>query len=319
MRLFLIIFIVLSTTIGFSQAPLTYYLDDSAWEYSVVTPPGKAKGLIVFLPSFSQPSRNLLEEVKFQNLAYMYGLTTLIIPGGAKLYADKEVTKMITEAVTKVMKDHDIPKNKVVFGGFSAGGTIALRYAQYCISFPYDYPANPQAVFIVDSPVSLPDFHAYCEREIAKNYTDVGVTEAKYVKSIMERDLGGSPAESPEKYAQMSPYNSDQPYGGNTRILQHIAVRSYHDPDVQWQITNRRRSFLDMNVLYSSEMINQLQVAGNKKAEIILKPGAGVRKNGERNPHSMSIVDEEELITWILKQLEIPYNAELHKAFKNVK
>lgn len=51
--LFLVIFFLISSFL-IAQSPLRYELENSKWGYTVITPPGKAKGLIVFLPGFSQ-------------------------------------------------------------------------------------------------------------------------------------------------------------------------------------------------------------------------------------------------------------------------
>jgi len=299
-----------------AQAPLSYRLENSAWEYSVITPPGKAKGLIVFIPGFTQTAKGLLSEIEFHNIAYLYGLSTVIIPCGSKLYADGDVVKDLNDAITRVMSDHEIPKNKVILGGFSIGGSIALRYAEYCLKYKQDYPLQPAGVFIVDSPVELQDLYKYCEREIGRNYSQEGVEEAKFVKNIFDREIGSPETES-ENFEAYSPFNLNKPYGGNIRLLQSTPVRSYHDADVLWQLANRRRGFLGMNVTMSSEMISSLMIAGNRNAELILANGQGVQSNGERQPHSMSIVNEQELMIWMLKNLQIPVNAALQKNFEN--
>ena len=50
-------------------------------------------------------------------------------------------------------------------------------------------------------------------------------------------------------------------------------------------------------------LINLLRVAGNARAELITTTGKGYRPDGRRHPHSWSIVDELDLVRWLLLAL----------------
>lgn len=308
-RLIIIFITILINLTAFTQTPVKHLLSDSIKSFTAVAPPANAKGLIVFLPGFNQPAEALLKETTFQNLAYVHGLATIIIPYGPRVYADRETVKLLNEAIETAINKYSIPRDKVIIGGFSAGGTIALRYAQFCIKYPDTYPMIPKSVFAIDSPVELKELYAYCQNEIAKNFSQIGVTEAKYVISSMEKEFGGPPSEKAQRYDELSPFSYDLEHGGNLGILKYTPLRTYHDADVNWQIHNRRRSLKDMNITPASEMINQLVILGNEKAELIMSVGTGVRGNGQRHPHSMSIMDEKDFVIWCLKNLNIPINS----------
>ncbi|MEQ8584334.1 MAG: hypothetical protein RIC30_01400 [Marinoscillum sp.] len=297
-----------------AQSPLHSNLQNSTLGYTVITPPGTAKGLIVFIPGFAQTADQLLQETEFEKLAYLYGIATIVVPCGRKMYADGQVAKLLNEAIIATLNDYKIAPNQVVMGGFSAGGTIALKYTQYCLKYPESYPIKPKAVFAVDSPVDLEEIYHYMERELVRQYSEAGVSEAYVVKSIMERELGGTPNEVPGRYQELSPFTKGAKQGGEAEVLKSFPVRLYHDADIQWQLKNRRRSFYDMNIAPASEMINQLMLMGNTQAELMMTVGKGVRSNGERHPHSMSIVDEQDLMTWILKHLGVDTNPAHNKA-----
>lgn len=42
--------------------------------------------------------------------------------------------------------------------GYSAGGTIALRYTELCNQSPESFPVRPKCVLTVDSPVDIIDY-----------------------------------------------------------------------------------------------------------------------------------------------------------------
>lgn len=70
-----------------------------------------------------------------------------------------------------------------------------------------------------------------------------------------------------------------------------------------WYIVNRNIDSYCMNSLDSAAMVNWLNYLGNEKAELIISSGKGYRLSRNiRHPHSWSIADAKELISWITKQ-----------------
>ena len=118
----------------------------------------------------------------------------------------------------------------------------------------------------------------------------------------MLRELG-DPVTHATTYDTLTPFNAKLLGPGNERFLCDTAVRVYHDVDVVWQLENRRRSLYDANALGASELIARLLLAGNNRAEFVQANGKGVRSNGQRHPHSWSIVDAGELVGWVLGSL----------------
>lgn len=255
-------------------------------------------GVLVLLPGFGQSAESVFPETKIHNVAYLHGLLTIVIAGGPKLYADEGVTERLNEAFNHIADNYSVDKDKFVIGGFSAGGTISLRYAEYSNEDPSHASIHPKGVFSIDSPVDLFDIWNYFQREIKKNYSEAGVGEAKFVSEIMLREIG-DPINNRERYEALTPFNATLETPGNERFLKDTPVRVYHDIDIVWQLQNRKRSLIDSNALASSEMINRLLLMGNENAEFMPAKQPGYRSSGFRHPHSWSIVDEVELIQWV--------------------
>ena len=55
----------------------------------------------------------------------------------------------------------------------------------------------------------------------------------------------------------------------------------------------------DLNALDQTAMIQFLNDSGNTKAEFINAFGKGYRIEGNRHPHSWSIIDSHDCIDWI--------------------
>ena len=279
-----------------SQSDIGYYL--------AVLPRGEIEGVLVLLPGFGERAEDVLPETKLHNTAFNNNILTLIVPFGAKIYADGPTITGINRALEDSIKRFKVSKNKFVIGGFSAGGTIALRYAEYCFEKPESFPVSPKAVFAIDSPVDIINLWNYFDREKEKNFSAAGVNEANFIQPIMQKELGGTPMTNFQEYVKQSPFYAASHTLGNEQFLKNVAVRVYHDIDVTWQLKNRRRSLFDNNALCSSELINRLMLLGNEQAEFVQSKNSGYRSNGMRHTHSWSIVDVVEFIQWMKEKLK---------------
>ncbi|MEP4534404.1 MAG: hypothetical protein ABJ004_15035 [Cyclobacteriaceae bacterium] len=272
--------------------------------YLALEPKSKEiKGALVLLPGFGQLPETIFSESKIPNVAYAHDILTIEIAGGPKLYADDAVVEDINEAMKHVMETYDLSPSQFVIGGFSAGGTLALRYTEYAYEKERITTIRPQGVFTVDSPVDLFEIWEYFERELEKGFSEVGRSEAQYVSDLMTKEIG-TPKEHKATYDRLTPFSVNMKESGNEQYLKDIGVRVYHDIDVMWQLQNRRRSLFDSNALPASELINRLMLMGNDKAEFMQAKQPGVRSSGMRHTHSWSIVDETELVLWVEKLLE---------------
>lgn len=286
----------------FSQNYEKVVLDDTNRDlgyYLAVSPSGPIEGVLVLLPGFGESPEAVLPETKLHNTAFNNNILTLIIPFGNKIYADEPTISGINRALSDSIKRFRLSKEKFVIGGFSAGGTIALRYSELCMERPSQFPISPKAVFAIDSPVDIINLWDYFDREKTKNFSSAGVNEANFIQPIMEKELGGTPTTNLTNFVEHSPFYAGSNTIGNEKHLKDIAVRVYHDMDVVWQLKNRRRSLYDNNALCSSELISRLMLQGNDQAEFIQSQNVGYRSNGMRHTHSWSIVDEVEFIQWM--------------------
>lgn len=276
--------------------------DSVSGYYLAVGPPGPGiTGVLVLLDGFGGRPEGIMVESMLPQVAYANNILTVAAGMGEKIYADSSVISKLNAITRDVIRRYGVAADKFVIGGFSAGGTISLRYAELCKENPSKYPIRPRAVFAVDSPVDLIDLWNFFEKQIAKNYSDIAVNEAIVVSGIMQREHG-SPATHLKQYMWLTPFYNQQKGEGNEKYLKDIPVRVYHDVDIAWQLKNRRRSVQESNYLNSSEMILRLLLMKNESAEFI-RGRTGYRSNGMRHPHSWNIVDEVECVQWIKKSL----------------
>jgi len=273
--------------------------DPATGYYLAVPPRGEIQSVLVLLPGFNESPEGALPETKLHNVAYANNILTLFIPYGAKIYIDEPTQTNINRALTDSIKRFNVNPENFVIGGFSAGGTIALRYAELCQEKPASFPVKPKAVFTIDSPVDLVELWKYFDRELERNFSDVGMNEARFIQGIMKQDFQGTPTTKYAAFVSHSPFTKDLGKEGNEAYLKNIPVRLYHDVDLVWQLKNRRRSAFDNNVACASELIARLMKMGNERADLVIAKHPAFRSNGMRHTHSWSVVDEVEFIQWM--------------------
>ncbi len=272
--------------------PMTgYYLQ-------VVPKSNNIEQVLLLMPGYTQLPESIFTESMLPYVAYNNNILTIAMAGGPSIFANKPTITPIEKMMENVKMDFPATKDVPwVIGGFSAGGTIALRYVEQCQETPDDCPVTFGAVFTVDSPVDIIDLWNYFDREIERNLSEAGVNEAKFVSNQM-RQQEGTPKTQPERYTELSPIDI-RAKSSNEVWLKAIPVRVYHDIDVNWLINERGRSIFEANFLNSSELIRRLRALGNEGAEFVQSDLTGKRSNGLRHPHSWSIVDAFECIQWI--------------------
>lgn len=153
-------------------------------------------------------------------------------------------------------------------------------------------------------PLDKAHLYQYCEREIKRNFSELGVQEARWILNNYNNIYGGSPQEFPEKYIENSIYSYGVKEGGNAKYLKEIPIRMYTDLDVEWLINERKRDLYDWNGTDIIAMINELKLMGNENANVIITMGKGIRLDGTRHPHSWSIMNNQDCIEWIDQLLD---------------
>jgi hypothetical protein len=267
--------------------------------YLVAEPQGDSiSGVLVLLSGFGQTPENTPPETKLHTVAYTNNILTVFVAAGNKLYVDSAVQGILTTILTDVITRYKVKTNSFVLGGFSAGGMIALRYVELCNEFPDKFPIQPKGVFTVDSPIDIFTIWDQLEESAKNNYSEPAVEEAERAMKHIKDDHG-IPRENVAVYSKFTAFSMNKSYGENELFLKNTAVRTYHDVDIAWRIVNRNQTVHNSNYEVTAELINRLVLMGNTKAEFMQSFQTGYRANGNRHPHSWSIVNEKECVQWI--------------------
>ena len=213
-----------------------------------------------------------------------------------KLWLQENEKKKLAEHLQNIFKENHLPTNKIYFGGFSSGGNVALSISDFLTK--QNPEITPKGVFAVDSPIDLIALYKSSEKNIARNFSAPSIQESNWLIGALDKQFG-NPNNNFSNYENYSIYTSETNNFDNIKNLKNIKIRFYSEPDTLWWKQNRMADFDQMNAYYLERLSKLLKKSNFKHVDYISTENKGYRANGERHPHSWSIVNKKELITWI--------------------
>jgi hypothetical protein len=268
--------------------------------YTVIYPPKLPwTGYLFLIPGFRQTAENVLLQTDLPNKLAQNGILTIIPTfqdGVLSFGIDSLSQQSFNKIILDVKKKHKVADLKYYVGGFSIGGSTAIKFAE-------NATIKPNAIFAIDPPLDLERYYNSAVREIRLSRNDSPDEERVYMIERIEKEMGGSPKVAIKNYYKTSPYSFSDTTQTAIKNIVKVPLRIYSEPDVNWWLKEFGTDFTGMNVSECSAMINELNRLGNTKAELMITQNKGNRKpDNSRHPHSWSIVENSELIEWLLRQ-----------------
>jgi hypothetical protein len=295
-------------TISYAQKTETVYLnpkDSSSNLYVVVYPQTTSlKGFLFLIPGMFQKPHNVLVQPHLPKIAAQQGIL-VIIPtfktGIASFGFDTATQASFLELLDYVTTKHKLTGKPFYVGGFSIGGTCALKYAQLALS--NNYSIKPSAVFAIDSPLDFERMYNSMQREMRSPGTAGYILEENnYMIGRFLKEFGGTPSEALSNYQKLSPYSFSDTTQQAIKPLVNLPIRLYTEPDVLWWLEDGL-DYYGMNAVDFAAVTNELRRLGNKKVTLITTTNKGYRKpENKRHPHSWSIAEPTGLVKWLLAQ-----------------
>lgn len=204
-----------------------------------------------------------------------------------KLQLDGESINKAISLISEYVRHTGLPeKTKIILGGFSVGGTRALKI--FINNRREETKLNVSHVFTVDPPL---DFNRLLNSE--KNLED------KLVTGLVSDENKSSNIEDYLDSISIFTYNNLDDI--DPFLFENGNLRIYTEPDLEWQLFERKRNMMELHLIDHSIFVNYLNSkTSNQNVELILSKKTGMRlQTNERNPHSWNIIDTEELVKWL--------------------
>lgn len=301
-----LILTVLVSTISFGQKLETVYLDskDSAANmYIAVIPEGKPiKAFMFLLDGLGASPQDVLLQTELPRYAAQQGILTIIpILKTGHLYfgTDSESQQSLNNQINSVIISYHLQGKDFYIGGFSIGGSCAVKYAELAVE--KNYAVKPKAVFAVDPPLDWERFYNSAKRVVRLSVPTQVNEEVPYIIDRIEKEMKGTPQTALKNFYNISPYSFSDTTQRAVKTLINTPIMLITEPDIQWWLSQRGYDYSYINITDQAAMINELQRLGNSNAVLMTTTDRGYRKPGnKRHPHSWSIADPEQLIKWLL-------------------
>jgi len=286
----------------------TVYLntkDSTSNLYIVIYPPKLPyKGYAFLIPGMFQKANDILVQTELPKYAAQQGILTIIPTfktGISSFGFDTATQSSFLELLEHVTTTYKLKGLSFYVGGFSIGGTCAIKYAELALT--NNYPVKPSAVFAIDAPLDFERNYYNMLREVRlPNSSEDALAESNYILKRCRKEFGGTPFDNLPAYHQLSPYSYNDTTQHAIKSLVNLPIRLYTEPDILWWLSEGVDYSL-MNAFDFAAMTNELKRMGNKKVELMITANKGYRKpDNTRHPHSWSIVEPKDVVQWMLSQ-----------------
>ncbi len=263
------------------------------------TPKNKTNATLILFGGFPESPSDIKREFNIIDKALENNIAVLFMNFNQKLWLTNNDEYELANNMQSILVKYNLDLTNIYIGGFSSGGIVSLLISDF-VTESKDFYWNPAGVFIIDSPIDLEALYKASQKNIARNFSEISVNESTFLIETFEYNFG-SPKDFIETYEKHSVYTHSTENTSNLSHLKHIKMRLYTEPDTTWWKENRRADQDQMNAFYIEKLYLNLKNNGFTSVDYIPTMNRGYRANGERHPHSWSIVDQNDLIHWILQ------------------
>ncbi|MBL7955943.1 MAG: hypothetical protein JNJ91_12960 [Flavobacteriales bacterium] len=256
--------------------------------------PTEPKALLILFPCFPCDAADTRSESPIADTAVANGIAVLLMNFNRHILMSDAEKREVLDTIAAAVKAHGVDATNTFIGGFSSGGNVSVLLAKELVHAPRP-GIGLKGVFAVDSPLDLVLLYECALRDLAKSSFPEYKDEARYIQAFLDSTLG-SPTDSMANYERSAPLLNSS---ASVAPLKDLPVRFYTEPDTAWWRTNRDDSYEELNAFAMKRIHDTLVAVGNARAEYIATEGRGMQ-HGNRHPHAWSIVEERELVRWIM-------------------
>lgn len=267
-------------------------------DYELIKPTKSSKAVLILFGGFGEKPADIKREFKIVDIAKKNQISLILMNYSNKLWLEEADKRKVATLLQETIVKYNLKDTPVFIGGFSSGGIVSLLISNYVIG-KKEFYIDPKGVFIADSPVDLLALYKASKINIEKQFSEVAVQESNWIIDLFEKKLGNL-KEGISNFEKYAVYTMQSDNTKNLHNLKNTKIRLYTEPDITWWKENRKADCEQMNAYYIKSLSESLKKLNFKDVAYIPTRNKGYRANGERHPHSWSIIDTADLINWML-------------------
>ena len=269
-------------------------------DYELYKPNKKIKGILILFGGYPENADDIKREFQILDIARKNNIAVLLSNFNQKLWLNESEKHQLAKKLQDIIIENQLPTENIFVGGFSSGGVVSLLISDFIVGMKQFY-VDPKGVFIVDSPIDLVALYKSSEQNIARNFSEPSIQESAWLLETLGNNFG-NPKDNIEKYEKNAVFTFSTDNTSNLEKLKRTKIRLYTEPDTLWWKENRMADYEQMNAFHIKKLSESLTQKGYESVEYIPTTDKGYRANGDRHPHSWSIVDKNDLVNWILNK-----------------
>ena len=265
--------------------------------YELSKPTEDISNVLVLFGGYPEKPENIKREFTILDIAKENNIAVLYMNYHQKLWLEDDEKQKLASLLQSIFLENKLPIKNIFIGGFSSGGNVSLLISSFLIE-QKEFNLAPKGVFIIDSPIDLVALYKSSEKNLKRKFSETSVQESTWIIETLEKRFG-HPSGNLSKYEAYAVFTSQSNNIDKLNSLKNTKIRLYTEPDTLWWKTNRMADYDQMNAYYIKKMYERLKESGFDPIEYIPTVNKGFRANGDRHPHSWSIVDKKELVEWM--------------------
>ena len=267
-----------------------------AMQYELFKPLTDPKAVLILFGGFLQTAKDIKKEFDIGNKAAREGVAVIFMNYNQTLWLEEKDKVSLASSIKEILQENEVDDLPITIGGFSSGGNVALLLSNFLQKT--DEELKLKGVFAVDSPIDLLALYHSAQKNVSRNFSETAVQEGKWIIQTLETRLG-KPDDDLSVYEKYAVFTAASLHTSNLNELKPIKIRFYSEPDTLWWKEQRMADYDQMNAYYLNKLTGLLKEKGFKHVEYIQTKDQGYRSDGERHPHSWSIVNQDRLLEWI--------------------
>lgn len=256
-----------------------------------------SKATLVLFPGGGTNAAYTKQEFDIVGAANAHNISVLMLNFNRHLWIDATATKQLAKQLEAIFDQNHLKTKDLFIGGMSIGGNVALTLSNHLQQNHTNIA--PKGIFIVDSPLDLYALYESSKKDIANpKFDKERLAEPKWIVHYFEEAF--TKDSLLQNIQKVSPFTLQNSYT-SVSSLKNTKVRFYTEPDSLWWKENRQTDFESTNAYTIQQITKALKAQSWKQLELIETTTKGYRANGDRHPHSWSIVDIRDLLDWMME------------------
>lgn len=271
--------------------------------YTLVIPPAPVKGTIVTIEDDHMNLQDTSASHSFYKQAVQSGYAWLHITTGnpVELFFNEKSLQFVESTLGKVFRENKLPQKNIFFLGVMTAGHRALKYVQYSHKIKSSLNSKISGIVLCESALDWVRQWYEGQKQVRDSLTEVGYFEGKMVTYLFDKHLKCNPVTNMQKMVDFSPYSYFDTKMKQVQPYKKIIVRANTFADTEYWFSAPGKGVYDSNYPDMSGIINELKLAGNNKAELVVFQNENKTGQHTKQSSTWNMVDKKELMEWILK------------------